>query len=213
MGYTTIEMQAGKWYQIGTPFVALEDGQTATLNTAFGQGFANGDLIYIYNPETNGYDGPYMWLSGDGQTGWRSTTNPSALCSVSLNPGQAVFIQKNTTGDIPIAGRVTETTPSVFGAKETSSWAQVACVYPETLALNEMKWTNLANGDLAYVYNSETNGYDGPYMWLSGDGQTGWRSTTNPSVLCSVSLKPGQAVFIQKNSVGEASLLPLATHE
>ena len=90
-------MQAGKWYQIGTPFVELEEGQTATLNTAFGQGFADNDLAYIYDSETNSYLGPYAWLTYNGQTGWWNT-GLGVLCDTKLSPGQAVFIYKQSQG-------------------------------------------------------------------------------------------------------------------
>ena len=206
VGYTTIEMQAGKWYQIGTPFVELEEGQTATLNTAFGQGFADNDLAYIYDSETNSYLGPYAWLTYNGQTGWWNT-GLGVLCDTKLSPGQAVFIQKNTSSAVPFTGRVSATTPCSFGAESTSSWAQVACVYPEARTLNEMTWTNLEDGDQAYIYDSETNSYLGPYAWLTYNGQTGWWNT-GLGVLCDTKLSPGQAVFIYKQSQGKSTLLP-----
>ena len=49
VGYTTITMEAGKWYQVGNPFVALEEGGVIELNDGFGTGFATGDQLYLYN--------------------------------------------------------------------------------------------------------------------------------------------------------------------
>ncbi len=201
-------MDAGKWYQVGNPFVELKDGQVATLNTAFGQGFSDGDQVYIYNPETNGYDGPYEWMtSREGTVGWTNLAD-GALCSAELAPGQAVFIHKKTAGAVPVAGAVSETTACSFGTESGSSWAQVVCVYPVARALNGMRWANIAEGDQVYIYNPETNGYDGPYEWMtSREGTVGWTNLAD-GALSSAELTPGRAMFINKKSAGSATLLP-----
>ena len=97
VGYTTIEMQADKWYQVGSPFIPLTDGAEQTLNNTFTTGFSTNDQVYVYDPEMGSYKGPYVWGTANGQTGWWNTTT-SSLTTTVLTPGQAFFIHKQSLG-------------------------------------------------------------------------------------------------------------------
>ena len=206
VGYTQIEMQAGKWYQVGTPFIPLTDGAEQTLNNTFTTGFADGDQVYIYDSETNGYRGYYEWSTYNGQTGWFDV-NMGILCTESLMPGQAVFIHKKTAGTVALPGRVSTATAAIFGNEAGNAWAQITCVFPAAGSVNDLTWTGVQDGDQLYIYDPETNGYRGYYEWSTYNGQTGWFDV-NLGVLCSEQLNPGQAVFINKKSAGTATLLP-----
>ncbi len=47
VGYTTMAMEAGKWYMVGTPFSALSDTTERRVNDVFAlEGFADGDVLY-----------------------------------------------------------------------------------------------------------------------------------------------------------------------
>ena len=202
-------MQAGKWYQVGTPFVPLTDGAEQTINNTFTTGFSTGDQLYVYDSKTGNYKSPYMWGTIEGQTGWWDLST-GLLASETLSLGQAVFISKSAMsvpGELILPGRVSTTTATRFGNASTASWEQVICVYPGEQELNDLKWEGLQEGDEAYLYDSTTGNYKSPYMWGTIEDQTGWWDLST-GLLASETLSPGQAVFINKKSAGEATVLP-----
>lgn len=193
VGYTTIEMQAGKWYQIGCPFVELEDGQEQTLNSIFKEGFGGGDIAYVYDPTTSSYATPVYWsaISNTWGDAWGVPSN------ISLSKGQAVFIYKASVGKVVFKGRVDSTVVSQIGSEEArATWGQIACVYPKSMKVNEMSWSGFAGGDIMYVYDTESAQYLPPLYW-SAVTQTWGDAFGTPSNL---ELATGQAMFIYKNS-------------
>ena len=206
VGYTTIEMQAGKWYQIGTPFVALEDGVTPTLNTVFTDGFSVGDSVRILDP-SRGIFIPYYW--NQAQNGWSESTRPNAaLASVELAIGEAVYIQKASAGVVTLKGKV-EATQVEFGTEEGQSWNQVVLVWPQKTSLNEIAWEGMGLGDTLYLLN---DGADGqifvPYYWNTR--QNGWCDSTRPNAsLVDVDIDVGQAMYINKQTSGTGKLEPV----
>ena len=202
VGYTTIEMQAGKWYQIGNPFVALEDGTVPTLNTVFTDGFADGDTLYVLPLGQATYLPARVWISDyQGQTGWFNLSDRS-YDMMELSVGQAVFIKKATHGEVTLKGRVS--------AKEIvpitgETWTQLVCVYPKECSLNELSWQGIETGDKVYIYDSVSGNYLPERMWLTYNGQTGWFNLADRS-FDTQKLPVGQALFVNKASANAGSV-------
>ena len=203
VGYTTMTMEAGKWYQVGCPFVALEDGETPLLNDVFAVGFQDGDIINIFSQETNGYV-TYTWKnSGTENAGW-CTSRGNTPVTAELPLGQAVFINKAMTSDVQVAGKVTEGVKVTFGSPEGETWSQITCVYPKNAKLNGLKWEGMADGDVLNIFSPDTNGYT-TYTWKnSGTDQAGW-CTSRGKTPVDVDVAVGQGFFVNKHSAGEAS--------
>ena len=169
VGYTQIEMQAGKWYQIGNPFVGLDGSLEQALNQVFTSGFALGDTLLVFNPETGIYEQQLYWVPGNEGSGtWCSLPIPGAPASdKTLVAGQAVYINKaGGSGTVTLAGSV-KPVEVEFGSEAGNAWAQVVAVWPEEKALNEMKWSGLALGDTLLVFNPETKLYEQQLYWVS----------------------------------------------
>ena len=201
-------MEAGKWYQVGCPFVVLESGQEVTINDVFSSGFSTGDQAYLYDSENSSYGPPLTWGSRDGEAeGWR--TGRGVLDKTVLTPGQVLFIHKKMTGEVCMSGRVSASETVSFGSAKSATWAQIVCVYPIEQTLNEMKWDNMTIGDQAYIYNPETLSYGSPLTWGSRAGEAdGWR--TGRGILDKTKLSPGQGIFVYKKSAGIATCAPNA---
>ena len=199
-------MDAGKWYQVGNPFVELKDGQVATLNTVFDTGFSDGDQAYIYDSTTNAYKAPRQWATINAESGWYDYST-GTLDATPLAAGQAVFIHKTKAGEITFRGRVSEIASLPFGSEEGNSWAQIVCVHPTARSLNEMKWSSISDGDQAYIYDSTTGAYKAPRQWATINGESGWYDYST-ATLDTEELPVGQSIFIHKNSKGQGSCLP-----
>ena len=210
VGYTTMTMEAGKWYQVGNPFVELEGDGARQLNDAFGIGFSDGDMLYLYDNEAGIYRSPYVWVSDyNGQSGWFDMAT-GALAEVAINPGQPAFIHKAITGTPTFPGRVSSTTPTTFGSDGAKGyWAQIACVYPMPLKLQDIQWTGLKSGDALYTYRSERGAYSSPLLWMGEDtGMTpGWYDQATGQ-LSTLLIEPGQSMFLSKQSGGTGSCMP-----
>ena len=127
VGYTTVTMEAGKWYQVGSPFVALEEGTTLKLNDVFTTGFGAGDTLQLYSSVNSSYT-TYRWNTY--KNGWATNTSPVAtLADVTLPVGQAVFINKKVDGDVILTGKVSAEEAVTFGNEAGSAWDQFVCVY------------------------------------------------------------------------------------
>ena len=187
-------MEAGKWYQVGTPFVELSEGETPQLNTVFAKGFSDGDSINIFDSTTSIYT-PYYWKTSAG--GWCTKRGTSPV-AIDVPRGQAVFINKQVTGIVTLAGRVSVAEATTFGREEGDTWNQIVCVYPQALKLNDIKWTGITDGDAVSIYDSQTAVY-APYYWKSSAG--GW-CTKRVSTPVNVEIPIGQAMFINKVSKG-----------
>ena len=207
VGYTTITMEAGKWYQVGSPFVALEDGAALKLNEVFTTGFGAGDVLNMFNVERGTYVA-YYWNARKG--GWALSTAPVAsLVDVEIPVGQAVFINKATAGDVLLSGRVSVEEAVEFGSDSGESWDQICCVYPQNVKLNEIVWTGLKGGDVLNIFSTTEDKYNA-YYWNARKG--GWALSTAPvASLVDVEIPAGQAFFINKVSVGKATCSAPAT--
>ena len=201
VGYTTITMEAGKWYQVGTPFVALEEGVAQKLNDVFTEGFGAGDTLQVYNPDSSTY-ATYRWNTY--KNGWAANTSPVAtLSDVVLPTGQAVFINKKVQGDVVFSGKVSVEEAVTFGNENAASWSQFVCVYPDTVKLNGIAWSGLAAGDILQIYNADTATY-ATYRWNTY--KNGWASNTSPvATLADVDVPAGQAFFVNKQTPGIGS--------
>ena len=203
VGYTTIEMQAGKWYQVGTPFVALDGTQAPRINDVFNMGFQDGDVLYIY--QDTGYTTYLTWKnSGTETAGWCTSRGTTPTDTV-IPSGHAVFILKNSTSLVQVAGSVSEKVPTEFGSETAGSWSQIVCVYPQETKLNALEWTGIEDGDRLFIFSPESNGYSQTYTWKnSGTPTAGWCSSRG-STPVDVTLPIGQGLFVNKVNAGIAT--------
>ena len=201
VGYTAVEMQAGKWYQIGNPFVGLDGSAETRLNDVFVDGFQDGDSLVIYDAETSRYGRLLQWVSqaNSGKGAWCASRINATPDETILAPGQAIFITKRAEGTLTFKGKV-QAVKAEFGSTDINQWAQVAVISPVTRDVNEFTWTGMNAGDTMVVLDSETGKYSRQYYWQPNRNGTGaWctsRMATAP--LAKVTLTPGQAVFISK---------------
>ena len=193
VGYTTIEMEGGKWYQIGNPFVELDDDATPTLGTVFNSGFSTGDQAYIYDSNLSRYQMVFTWSDEIG--GWVDFLGMPADCELPV--GHSVYFRKDTTGDVVLKGRVSATEVVSFPG---SALSQVVCVYPTQKTINDMQWEGLAVGDQAYVYNASTQSYGMVLTW-NGSAWVDFLGNKDTQLLDSC-----QSIFINKSSVGNGTL-------
>ena len=195
VGYTTIPMEAGKWYMMTAPFVGLSEG--ATINDLLCGGFCDNDLLYLYDNTTGTYKAIRAWKDGMWRMGTANTTPATDV----LPPGQGFFIVKAAPSTVTIAGQVSDHEVSTFGSESGPVWSMTGVCYPEGVQLNSLSWSGLANGDLLYLYDNETNSYKAIRAWKDG----AWRVGTANSTLATDLIKPGQGFFINKVSTGTGS--------
>ena len=202
-------MQAGKWYQIGNPFVALEEGASETVNEVFSTGFATGDQLYVYNTADSAYGSPLDWYAdATSPAGWYDF-NAGALSDIKIPTGHAVFIHKAVAGTVVLKGRVSVAETTLFGGDNANTWSQIVCVYPTEMTLNDMTWEGMSDGDEAYIYDSETSSYSSPVTWYKDGATEGWWDL-NAGQLDVTKLDPGQAIFVYKKSAGNGVCKPNA---
>jgi hypothetical protein len=208
VGYTTITMEAGKWYMVATPFAALDDAllEGATLNQLYGNaGFATGDTLYVL---INGLFQPRYWIQGTTAetTGW--STRPTRLVEdpALVKPGQSVYISKGSAGDIVLAGAV-KALPAEFGLEEGEAWAMVTPIWPaDTKLLNDFTWTGVEAGDT--LYRVTDAGVFIPLYWIQGatPETSGWSTRPTRLVADTKPLSVGEGVYINKRSKGVATV-------
>ena len=209
VGYTTIEMQAGKWYQIGNPFVGLDGETSSTLNEVFVDGFGNGDIAYVFDSSTNAYGACYFNVATTSGRIWSDMpiAGIGQPADVTLSPGQAIYVWKESAGKVTFKGKV-QAVPTSFGDEEfAQTWAQVAVVSPADSAINDYEWVGLGNGDTLYLLNSETGEYDTCLYWQPT--KNAWCNNPVAVIATPVDLviKAGQAMYIYKASKGKAHVL------
>ena len=206
VGYTTIQMDAGKWYQVGNPFVELDtNGASTKLNELLADGFSDGDTVSIYLTNEDRYE-MFSWRSaGAAGPGWYLGRS-SSLTDAEVPVGQAMFIHKGTgSNEVVFSGKVSETEVVEFGSTEGESWNQVVCVYPQTKKLNDFAWAGLADKDTVSVYLPEEDRYE-MYTWRNaGTEDAGWYLGRS-SVPTDTEIQVGQALFINKHSKGIGQL-------
>ena len=195
-------MDAGKWYQVGNPFVELDDGTTPTLNSVFANGFSNGDQLYVLTDE-GAYLPPRQWATLNGQTGWFNRAN-GQYDQEPLKAGQAVFISKLVSGTVTVKGKVSAQEVVTFGKPDSASWAQVVNVYPKACSVNDLTWSGMSVGDTLYIYDSSSGTYLPQRQWATIGDKTGWFNRADGSFDSQV-IPIGQALFINK-AAGVASV-------
>ena len=207
VGYTTITMEAGKWYQIGIPFASLDGTTEAEINAVFNQGFVDGDSLYIFNPDTLAYTA-YDWNSAVGESGaWVKPRKPTVATTATVKAGQGVYICKAETASFTCQGSVKVATEIEFGKTEGSGWNQITVLFPETGDLNGFKWQGLKSGDSIYIFNPETLTYTA-YEWNETLNNTitnqagAWVKPRKPNVFVNIPVSAGQAYYINKISAG-----------
>ena len=197
-------MQAGKWYQIGNPFVGLGNDDLVTLNTMLTDGFSSGDQVFVYDSTNTRYNPARQWIApSDGASGWYNMGD-GAYDTHPLKSGQAVFVHKISSGTVTLKGRVSVDEVAEF---ESGQWSQIVCVYPANQSLNEMKWTGISVGDQAFIYDSETGGYRPLRQWVDNGSQSGWYNL-GTGAYDTEKLPIGQAIFINKVSMGKGTCQP-----
>ncbi|MGN0891547.1 MAG: hypothetical protein ACI4W7_07875 [Candidatus Spyradenecus sp.] len=194
-------MEAGKWYQVGCPFVSLDGTESVKLNECFIEGFALEDTLMILDVENSYYDAMLYWVPE--KKAWcnlpiAAIATPSEKV---LKPGQAVYIYKKTAGNVIVSGQVKAVEAS-FGSANGNQWAQVCIVWPEEKALNSLQWTNLALGDTLQVLNVDSASYDAMLYWVPE--KQAWCDLPIAAIATPSNkvLTPGQAVYIYKASQG-----------
>ena len=209
VGYTTITMEAGKWYQIGNPFVALEDGVGESVNELLPNGFADGDVAYVFDTKRGLYGSTYKWdANGKEGAGWY-TGGPfsSSLAVDPLPVGGVLFIHKENAGTVAtLKGRVQEGVEVKIGKAEGDGWTQAVCVFPKEVSINDMNWEGMEEGDKLYIFDPTTDLYE-TYTWDTVNNQTGWCSGGPFSqTFSNRKVSIGQGLFVNKKSAGEGLL-------
>ena len=205
VGYTTITMEAGKWYQVGCPFNALEDNTKVSLAKTFSTGFSTGDTVYIFSEVAGTYADVRTWgTSSAGETTWLNSRNKAS--DIELDAGTALFILKKTTADVVLAGKVSANEVVKFGSETTGSWAQIVFPYPTATDVNAMTWTGLQEGDELHIYDPVAGTYATTRYWSKGktDDELKWRNSRKADVETIIPV--GTAMFIRKINAGVATL-------
>ena len=201
VGYTTISMEAGKWYQVGYPFSPLDGAESIKLNDCFTEGFALEDTLMILDVVNSSYEAMLYWVPE--KNAWCNLPI-AAIATPSdkvLKPGQAVYIYKKTAGDVIFSGQV-KAVETNFGAESGNQWAQICVVWPEQKALNSLQWTNLALGDTLQVLNVDSASYEPMLYWVPE--KQAWCDLPIAAIATPSDkvLTPGQAVYIYKATQG-----------
>ena len=214
VGYTTIQMDAGKWYQIGSPFVGLKEGVAGMeLRELLGEDFEHGDTVSVFSPESGRYD-IYTWKTNapDGE-GWYLGAFPMQA-SVKVPSGRAVFVNKASgkNGVVTFSGKVSADEVVEFGTIEGNAWDQIVSVYPKAMKLNDLKWEGLEQNDTVSVYSPDEGKYL-IYTWKvnAPDGE-GWYLGAYP-FRTSDEVAIGQAMFVNKQSANIGSVSLSTSHE
>ena len=198
VGYTTMTMEAGGWYIIGNAFAHLDDSLEATVDNLFADAtFSEGDMLFLSRN-----DGAYMpryWNSEKGK--W--SQNPKRFIEdKTLYPASTgVYIHKNHEGSVVFAGKVLAQSFD-FGSEGGNSWTLTAVPSPEGKLLSDYEWKNCAQGDRLFVARGD--GAYTPFYYFEGKG---WSENSKRFIAPKVPLASGQAVYINKVSVGIGSVL------
>ena len=209
VGYTTIEMEAGKWYQVGNPFVELDDNDAPRVNDVLNAGFSEGDQLYIYDPITAVYKTTLVWGKDGDAEGWLDGWDMLDQ-TTQIPAGQGVFIHKKIAGTVTFRGKV-EAKESSFGVDGVTTWNSVVSVYPTVTSINEVSWSNIDDGDEIYIYDSEQSLFTKTRKWGSlPNGERGWLNDWGDGLETEISITPGQSFFVRKLN-GSATCSPTVT--
>ena len=192
-------MQAGKWYMVGNPFGDLADKETIPLSEIYSDGFVEGDILNVLDSVSSTYSA-YHWNTQ--LSTWSILPGVPIPAEVSLKQGQAVYIYKAASGKVSLKGKVIEASVP-FGKEEGGAWNQIVPMWPSEQAVNDLKWTNMQDGDILNVLDIETATFNA-YHWNSSIQK--WTILPGVPIEANVTLFPGQAVFVNKISTGIGTL-------
>ena len=201
VGYTTMTMEAGKWYQVGCPFGQLDGSKIFSVNDVFSRGFKTGDSINIFDSEK----GSYSVLSwSDSLNAWTDFPGAPFASTAQLTEGQAIFVSKAVTSEITLSGKVSEVVVS-FGKEGGNAWNQIVAVWPVASKVNDLKWSGLQTGDILNVLNADSGTYE-VFYWDENVGGGKWVVAPGVPLPSDKAIAPGQALFVNKVSAGLGSL-------
>ncbi len=212
VGYTTMKMEANKWYQIGFPFQSLDATEETTsykISEAFKSGFNDKDALFVLDPEDCTYPIILQWhdtLDDAGVAGWGMYGIPLAQ-DETIEAGYAVLIHKRTTNDVVFSGKV-DLTPTTT-IKGDGAWSLVSLPYPAETKLNELSWDGIAQGDALFIMDPVDATYSVIKQWHDNpdnSDKAGWGMYGIPLMEEDVTLAPGAAILVNKRSKGEATV-------
>ena len=198
VGYTTIQMDAGKWYLLGNPFTALDGSATFKINEVYRDAnFGASDILYTL--ESSGKFTPHYWNATN--NGWSKHRVFWQEDVTDYSSSTAIYLKKTSVGELTFAGKVSSMKVDV-GTDEGNAWSLTAMTYPKESLLNEFAWENFSNGDLLYTMNED--GDFTPHYWNAANNgwskhRVFWNEDTEK-------LKVGQAVYLFKRSVGVGAI-------
>ena len=191
-------MQAGKWYILGSPFVPLNGSETFKLTERYGgEGFADGDTLYLIT--SDGIYRPYFWKEIGDQKGWnRVNSSRPNFDKADYSDGIAAYIHKQSAGAVTFTGKVSATEIQFGDSENGNSWSLVALPYPAEKTLSEYEWTGCAKGDVLYYVSAD--GVLNRRYWNAGASD--WSISSGRYVPDTTKFTVGQAVFVNKTSIG-----------
>ena len=200
VGYTTIEMEAGKWYMIGSPFVPLQANTTFKVNEQFsGQGFGGDDTLYTL--KSDGTFIPHYWISDtNGEGKWYADAFGFEEDTADYPLSTAVYIKKAVEGEIVFSGKVSVVKVEI-GSETGNSWSLVAPVYPMSKKINDYEWIGFTTSDTLYTLR-DTGVFEPNYWVTDQDGKGKWYKDAFGFDESTTLLSVGQAIYVNKTSAG-----------
>ena len=194
-------MQAGKWYLVGNPFTSLQGGDTFTINDSFcSDGFGTTDMLYTLG--RNGVFVPHYWIVGsDGQGKWYADAIGISEDTTAYPLSTAVYINKNTQGDIVFSGKVSIVEVQV-DADEGNAWSIVSLSYPASCGVNDYKWEGFDETDTLYTLKEDGSFIANYWVKDVATGTGKWYEDPIGFTESTVKLAIGQAVYVNKRSAG-----------
>ncbi len=201
VGYTTIKMEAGKWYIVGTPFVPLNNApQTFKVNELFETStFSNGDLLYL--TDKDGTFTFYYWNSE--YEGWSKSPRIWQEDNIEYPITTGLYLHPTSDASVTFSGTVAMTEIPV-GTAEGNSWNLISLVCPISATLNAYSWSGFSSRDVLYTLNAD--GRYVPHYWHQSAEGTGWSTSARIWLEDQTPLEIGQAVYIFKVSPGIGSI-------
>ena len=190
VGYTTVEMEAGKWYLLGNPFVPLSKVDTFSVNEVFqGDGFGANDVLFTLSAE--GTFQPHYWRNNKWCTDIFGTTPADTQYPITT----AVYINKQVDGNVVFTGKVAAIEVEI-GSQEGQTWSLTSLTFPADKKLSDYTWTNFGENDVLYTLAED--GTFKAHYWRNNKWCTdvfGIAEDESP-------LQVGHALYINKQSAG-----------
>lgn len=201
VGFTTINLEAGKWYLVAPQFKEVgADGMVDLLKVATFKGltpvaFSDSDTacqIQIYNPVAGGYDHIYYYINngrrtGDPDTGhligWGESRNLAAEMPIEAARGFWLQVQGCEDGaTLTVAGEVkAETSLKINVGGDAGAWQILCNPYPMALTVDNLvtegiepvAFADADSGAQIQVYNPAAGGYDHIYYYINNGRRSG----------------------------------------